>query len=239
MDAELFLGEEEKEVEESPPPYQVSRLLQEPSTKQTRSEHSNGMPTTCSAQPAQRAWCLCHVHGIPLLHSCMCPPGLLGLCERGCGPLSVPNSVCLCSYLCVASIQECCLLNSVVLVKPYRLQDMVNTCTCTFGRSLGRGEEVGGPWEEEREWEVLGRRRRSGRSLGGGEGVGGPWEEEREWEVLGRRRGSGRSLGGGEGVGGPWEEEREWEVLERRRGNGRSLGGGEGVGGPWEEEREW
>ena len=39
MDAELFLGDEEKvveEVEESPPPYQVSRLLQEPSTKQTR-----------------------------------------------------------------------------------------------------------------------------------------------------------------------------------------------------------
>ena len=42
--------------------------------------------------------------------------------------------------------------------------------------------------------------------VGGGEGVGGPWEEEREWEVLGRRRGSGMSLGGGEGVGGPWEE---------------------------------
>ena len=41
----------------------------------------------------------------------------------------------------------------------------------------------------------------------------GPWEEEREWEVLGRRRGSGRFLGGGEGVGGPWEEEREWGVL--------------------------
>ena len=40
MDAELFLGEEEEEVEESPPPYQVSRLLQEPSTKQTRSEHT-------------------------------------------------------------------------------------------------------------------------------------------------------------------------------------------------------
>ena len=39
MDAELFLGEEE-EVEESPPPYQVSRLLQELSTKQTRSEHT-------------------------------------------------------------------------------------------------------------------------------------------------------------------------------------------------------
>ena len=39
--------------------------------------------------------------------------------------------------------------------------------------------------------------------------LGGPWEEEREWEVLGRR-GSGRSLGGGEGVGGPLEEEREW-----------------------------
>ena len=52
--------------------------------------------------------------------------------------------------------------------------------------------------------------------------MGGPWEEEREWEVLGRRRGSGRSMGG-EGVGGPWEEEREWEVLERRRGSGRSL----------------
>ena len=74
---------------------------------------------------------------------------------------------------------------------------------CTFGRSLGGGEGVGGPWEEEREWEVLGRRRGSGRSLGGGKGVGGPWEEEREWEVLGRRKGSGRSLGGGEGVGGP------------------------------------
>ena len=40
MDAELFIGEEEEEVEESPPPYQVSRLLQEPSTKQTRSEHT-------------------------------------------------------------------------------------------------------------------------------------------------------------------------------------------------------
>ena len=92
--------------------------------------------------------------------------------------------------------------------------------TCTFGRSLGGGEGVGGPWEEEREWEVLGRRV-SGRSLGGGEGVGGPWGEEREWEVLGRRRGSGRSLGGREGVG------------------ARSLGGGEGVGGPWEDEREW
>ena len=40
MDAELFLGEEEEEVGESPPPYQVSRLLQEPSTKQTRSVHT-------------------------------------------------------------------------------------------------------------------------------------------------------------------------------------------------------
>ena len=40
MDAELFLGKEEEEVEESPPPYQVSRLLQEPSTEQTRSEHT-------------------------------------------------------------------------------------------------------------------------------------------------------------------------------------------------------
>ena len=37
------------------------------------------------------------------------------------------------------------------------------------------------------------RRRGSGRSLGGVEEVGGPWEEEREWEVL-VRRGSGRSL---------------------------------------------
>ena len=52
--------------------------------------------------------------------------------------------------------------------------------------------------------------------------MGGPWEEEREWEVLERRRGSGRSLEGGEGVGGPWEEEREWEVLGRRRGSGSS-----------------
>ena len=76
--------------------------------------HTNGMPTTCSAQPAQSAWCLCHVHGTPLLHSCMCQPGLHGLCERGCGPLSAPNSVCLCSYLCVASIKEWRLLNSVV-----------------------------------------------------------------------------------------------------------------------------
>ena len=64
--------------------------------------HTNGMPTTCSAQPAQSAWCLCHVHGTPLLHSCMCQPGLQGLCGRGCGPLSAPNSVCLCSYLCMA-----------------------------------------------------------------------------------------------------------------------------------------
>ena len=54
------------------------------------------------------------------------------------------------------------------------------SCKGTFGRSLGGGEGVGGPWEEEREWE-------------------GPWEEERKWEVLGRRRGRG----------GPWEEERE------------------------------
>ena len=38
MASELF--EEEEEVEESPPPYQVSRLLQEPSTKQKRSEHT-------------------------------------------------------------------------------------------------------------------------------------------------------------------------------------------------------
>ena len=132
--------------------------------------------------------------------------------------------------------------------------------TCTFGKSLRGGEEVGSPCEEEREWEVLGRRRGSGSSLEGGEGVGVPWEEERkwelgpceeerEWEVLGRRRGSGRSLGGGEEVGGPWEEKREWEYLVRRRGSGsslgggeevgaRSLGGGEGVGGPYE-EREW
>ena len=88
-----------------------------------------------------------------------------------------------------------------------------------MGRSLG-GEGVGGPWEEERECEVLGRRRRSG----------GSWEE-REWEFFGRMRGSGRFLEGGEGVGGPWEEEREGEVLGRR-GSGRSLGGGEGVGGP-------
>ena len=95
-------------------------------------------------------------------------------------------------------------------------------------RSLGGGEGVGGPWEEEREWEVLGRRRGSGRSLG------------RECEVLGGGgwRGSGRSLGGGEGVGGPWKEEREWEVLGGMRGRGRSLGG-EGVVGPWVEEREW
>ena len=40
MDAELFLGEEEEEVEVSPPPYQVNRLLQEPSTKPTRSEYT-------------------------------------------------------------------------------------------------------------------------------------------------------------------------------------------------------
>ena len=60
------------------------------------------------------------------------------------------------------------------------------SCKGTFERSLGGGEGVGGPWAEEREWEVLGRRRGSGRSLGG-EGVGGPWDEEREW-------------------GGPWEE---------------------------------
>ena len=46
-----------------------------------------------------------------------------------------------------------------------------------------------------------------------------PWEEEREWEFLGRRRGSGRSLGGGEGVGVPWEGEREWEFLGRRSGD--------------------
>ena len=46
--------------------------------------------------------------------------------------------------------------------------------TCTFGRSLEGGEGVGGPWKEEREWEVLRRRRGSGSSLGGGEGVGGP-----------------------------------------------------------------
>ena len=77
------------------------------------------MPTTCSAQPAQSAWCLCHVHGTPLLHSCMCQRGLQGLCERGCGPLSAPNSVCLCSYLCVTFIQEQSLLNSVVWVKPF------------------------------------------------------------------------------------------------------------------------
>ena len=57
--------------------------------------HTNGMPTTCSAQPAQSAWCLCHVHGTPLLHSCMCEPGLQGLCERGCG-LCPPPTVCVC-----------------------------------------------------------------------------------------------------------------------------------------------
>ena len=50
---------------------------------------------------------------------------------------------------------------------------------------------MGGSWKDEREWEVLGRRRGRGRSLGG-EGVGGPWKE-REWEVL-VRRGSGGSL---------------------------------------------
>ena len=80
--------------------------------------HTNGMPTTCSAQPAQSAWCLCHVHGTPL-HSCMCQPGLQGLCGRGCGPLSAPNSACLCSCLCMASIQEWRLLNSVVWVEPF------------------------------------------------------------------------------------------------------------------------
>ena len=41
------------------------------------------------------AWCLWHVHGTPLLHSCMCPPGLQGLCGRGRG-LCLPPTVCVC-----------------------------------------------------------------------------------------------------------------------------------------------
>ena len=57
--------------------------------------HTNGMPTTCSAQPAQSAWCLCHVHGTPLLHSCMCQPGLQG-CVKGGVALCPPPTVCVC-----------------------------------------------------------------------------------------------------------------------------------------------
>ena len=142
--------------------------------------------------------------------------------ERGCGPLSAPNSVCLCSYLCVASIKEWRLLNSVVHtewstdctthteegcneVRSVRRREL----QADYGQQMSRREERGRGcktwWSREYMyiWEVLGRRRGNGRSLRGGEGVGGPWEEGREWEVLGRRRGSGRSLGGGEGVGGP------------------------------------
>ena len=51
MDAELFLGKEQEEVEESTTPYQVSRLLQEAFYKADKVRtHTNGMPTTCSAQ---------------------------------------------------------------------------------------------------------------------------------------------------------------------------------------------
>ena len=57
--------------------------------------HTNGMPTTCSAQPAQSAWCLCHVHGTPLLHSCMCQPGLQDLVKGGVA-LCPPPTVCVC-----------------------------------------------------------------------------------------------------------------------------------------------
>ena len=96
MAAELFLVEEEEEVEESPLlPSQQTATGAFYKADKVRT-HTNGMPTTCSAQPAQSAWCLCHVHGTPLLHSCMCQPGLQDLGERGCGPLSAPNSVCLC-----------------------------------------------------------------------------------------------------------------------------------------------
>ena len=96
MDAELFLGEEEEEVEESLPLYQVSRLLQEPSTKQTRSEHTQMgcRPLVVPSLPRVLG-AYARYMGL-LLHSCMCQPGLQGLCERGRGPLSAPNSVCLC-----------------------------------------------------------------------------------------------------------------------------------------------
>ena len=51
MDAELFLGKEQEEVEESTTPYQVSRLLQEAFYKADKVRtHTNGMPTTCSAR---------------------------------------------------------------------------------------------------------------------------------------------------------------------------------------------
>ena len=97
MDAELFLGEEEEEeeVEESPLPTKSADCYRSLLQADKVRTHTNGMPTTCSAQPAQSAWCLCHVHGTPLLHSCMCQPGLQGLCERGCG-LCSPPTVCVC-----------------------------------------------------------------------------------------------------------------------------------------------
>ena len=51
MDAELFLGKEQEEVEESTTPYQVSRLLQEAFYKADKVRtHTNGMPTNCSAR---------------------------------------------------------------------------------------------------------------------------------------------------------------------------------------------
>ena len=76
--------------------------------------HTNGMPTTCSAQPAQSAWCLCHVHGTPLLHSCMCQPGVQGRMKGGVASVGPQQCVSVCSYFCVASIQEWRLLNSAI-----------------------------------------------------------------------------------------------------------------------------
>ena len=55
MDAELFLGKEQEEVEESTTPYQVSRLLQEAFYKADKVRAlTGGMQTTCSAQPSPK-----------------------------------------------------------------------------------------------------------------------------------------------------------------------------------------
>ena len=55
LEAELFLGKEQEEVEESTTPYQVSRLLQEAVYKADKVRPlPDGMQTTCSGQPSSK-----------------------------------------------------------------------------------------------------------------------------------------------------------------------------------------
>ena len=119
MDAELFLGEEEEEVEESPLPTKSTDCYR--SRLQSRQGQNTQMGCRPLVVPSLPRVLGAYATYMGLRYSipCMCQPGLQGLGGRGCGPLSAPNSVCLCSYLCVASIQEWSLLNSVVWVKPF------------------------------------------------------------------------------------------------------------------------